>query len=234
MTRPVVHALIPAAGKGKRFGGDTLKQYMPLAGRPVLRRAVDAVNHWPAIAGVTVVLAADDHLFDDAVGAHVDSVETAPGGSTRAESVRNGLEAIRTRHPQADWVLVHDAARPCLARRDLERLLEAGLASRDGAILAVPVGDTLKRGAADGHIAATVDREDLWAAQTPQLFRIDALWAALDAALDAGEAPTDEAGVMERAGARPLLVMGTSANFKITHPGDLALAEAWFRARADA
>jgi len=222
-----VQALIPAAGQGTRFGGSVLKQYLPVNGKAVLVHAVRAFQFHPSIAGITVVLSEDDQWFESALGPLAASVETAPGGFTRSQSVRNGLRFIADRHPEADWVLVHDAARPCLPPECLDRLLEKGLQHQHGAILAVPVGDTLKRAGAAPEIVATVDRDGLWAAQTPQLFRIAALSAAMDAARDAGHELTDEASAMEFAGARPALVMGSAANIKITHPGDLALAEAW-------
>ena len=230
MNRPVVHALIPAAGRGSRFGGTVLKQYLPLAGKPVLAHAIDAVNLYPEIAGVTVVIAEDDPLFADALGAVADAVDTVTGGATRAESVMNGMRSIAQNHPATEWVLVHDAARPCLPRSCLATLLKQGLQSRDGAILAVPVSDTVKRAGADGCIDETVERERLWQAQTPQLFPFRALFEALRAALAAGIAPTDEAGVMQRTGARPLLVMGSAVNLKITRPEDVSLAETWLLA----
>jgi 2-C-methyl-D-erythritol 4-phosphate cytidylyltransferase len=230
MNRPVVHALIPAAGRGSRFGGTVLKQYLPLAGKPVLAHAIDAVNLYPEIAGVTVVIAEADPLFADALGTISDAVDTVSGGATRAESVMNGMRSIAQNHPATEWVLVHDAARPCLPRSCLCSLLKQGLQSRDGAILAVPVSDTVKRAGADGRIDETIDRDRLWQAQTPQLFPFRALYEALQAALAAGVAPTDEAGVMQRTGARPLLVMGSAANLKITRPEDVSMAETWLLA----
>ena len=142
----------------------------------------------------------------------------------------NGLRSIRRNHPETAWVLVHDAARPCLSADCLARLLESGLQHRDGAILAVPVRDTLKRSDEADRISETVEREKLWAAQTPQLFPLDVLATALEQCLDSGDPPTDEAGAMEAAGARPRLVMGSTANIKITWPDDIAIAEAWLTA----
>lgn len=227
MSRPVVHALIPAAGQGLRFGGSVVKQYLPIAGKPVLVHAIEAVNLYPEISGITVVVAEEDRMFSGLIEPGYGGVRTVTGGASRAESVMNGLRAIRESHPQTGWVLVHDAARPCLPRQCLIRLLDKGLASPDGAILALPVRDTLKRGDAEKRIAGTVDRDALWMAQTPQLFPLDALTRALQTLLDAGESPTDEAAAMERAGAQPLLVMGSPANIKITWPEDVAMAESW-------
>lgn len=227
MSAAQVHALIPAAGHGTRFGGTVMKQYLPICGKAVLVHSIRAFRFHPMIAGITVVLAEDDQWFDTAVGSLAAAVETVMGGDTRAQSVRNGLQFIIDNHPDSDWVLVHDAARPCLAHACLDLLLEQGLRSEDGAILAMPVGDTLKRAGDDQEIIKTVDRSALWAAQTPQLFRVAALANAIDAAQQGGYETTDEASAMEYVGAKPKLVMGSAANIKITHSSDLAIAEAW-------
>ena len=178
------------------------------------------------ISSITVVIAEDDKLFESMLGPMAAEVNTATGGETRAHSVRNGLRFIADHYSDTDWVLVHDAARPCLSSSRLEKFLEQGLESTDGAILAMPVGDTLKRAGGSQEIIATVDRTGLWSAQTPQLFRINALAAAIDAAQVAGCDLTDEASAMEFVGIHPLLVMGSAANIKITHSSDLAIAEA--------
>ncbi len=227
MSAVQVHALIPAAGRGSRFGGSVLKQYLPVAGKAVIVHAIRAFQFHPLISSITVVLAADDQWFVGAVGGLSAAVDIVVGGSTRAHSVRNGLRFIAGRYPDAEWVLVHDAARPCLPPDCLDMLLEQGLQHPDGGILALPVGDTLKSAGEGRVIAATIDRDDLWAAQTPQLFRLSALTDAMDAAEQQGQELTDEASVMEFAGFAPKLVMGSAANIKITHPGDLAIAEAW-------
>lgn len=226
MSTPVVHVLIPAAGQGKRYGGALLKQYLPIRGRPVLAHAIGIFQFHPMISSITVALAKDDQWFESAVGSLAAAVKTVTGGETRAHSVRNGLRFIADQYSSEDWVLVHDAARPCLSRVSLDRLLEFGLQSTDGAILAMPVGDTLKQSGDEQEIVATLDRSGLWAAQTPQLFRVGALAEAIDAAHRDGSEITDEASAMEFAGARPKLVMGSVANIKITHSSDLAIAEA--------
>jgi 2-C-methyl-D-erythritol 4-phosphate cytidylyltransferase len=220
-----VDALIPAAGQSVRFGGTTLKQYAHLVGQPVIAHSIEAVRRHPAVASVTVALAPDDGIYDELVSSGYPEVHAAIGGDSRAETVLNGLKSILQRYPDSEWVLVHDAARPCLSIAALRRLLTAGLASEHGAILAVPVSDTLKRANSDGCIECTVDRNRFWAAQTPQLFRTRQLAAHLEAALAAGESPTDDAAAMERAGLHPLLVEGPRSNIKITGPEDLALAE---------
>lgn len=220
-----VDALIPAAGQSVRFGGTTLKQYAHLMGQPVIVHSIEALRRHPAVASVTVALAPDDGIYDELVGSGYPEVHTAAGGDSRARTVLNGLESILRRDPTSEWVLVHDAARPCLPIAALRRLLTAGLASEHGAILAVPVSDTLKRANSDGCIESTVDRNHFWAAQTPQLFRTRQLAVHLEAALASGESPTDDAAAMELAGLHPLLVEGPRSNIKITGPEDLALAE---------
>jgi len=224
-----IHALIPAAGRGTRYGGAMLKQYLPVCGKAVLAHSIRAFQFHPLIAGITVVLSEDDQLFESAVGSLTAAVETVTGGETRAQSVRNGLRFIMENYPDSDLVLVHDAARPCLSPECLDNLLEEGMKSADGAILAIPVGDTLKKEGDNSEIAATVDRSRLWAAQTPQLFRVGALAKAIDTAQAEGCELTDESSAMELVGARPKLVMGSAANIKVTHPGDLVIAEAWLR-----
>ena len=203
-----------------------LKQYLPVCGKPVLAHTIRAFRFHPMISSITVVIADDDQWFDSTLGPMAADVNTVTGGETRAHSVRNGLRFIADRYPDTDWALVHDAARPCLSSSRLERFLEQGLESTDGAILAMPVGDTLKRAGGSQEIVATVDRTGLWSAQTPQLFRINALAEAIDAAQVAGCELTDEASAMEFVGVQPLLVMGSAANIKITHSSDLAIAEA--------
>lgn len=227
MSTTGVHVLIPAAGRGTRFGGAVLKQYLPVCGKAVLAHAIRPFQYHPLISGITVILAEDDQWFESAVGKLSATVETVTGGDTREQSVRNGLAFIADNYPETEWVLIHDAARPCLSPERLDHLLEVGMQSDDGAILAVPVGDTLKRADDDNKIIATVNRSGFWAAQTPQLFRLGALVKAMDNAHSNGVQLTDEASAMEFAGARPSLVMGSAANIKITHPGDLAIAEAW-------
>jgi 2-C-methyl-D-erythritol 4-phosphate cytidylyltransferase len=234
MSTPGVHALIPAAGRGTRYGGDVLKQYLPVAGKAVLAHAIRAFQFHPLISSITVVVAEDDQMFASAVGSLAASVETVAGGDTRSQSVRNGLAFISARYPENDWVLVHDAARPCLPSERLDHLLEVGLQSDDGAILAMPVADTLKRADEENGIIATVDRRNLWAAQTPQIFRLDALTRAIDDARENGLELTDEASAMEYSGAKPKLVLGSAANIKITRPSDLALAEAWLGSKTPA
>lgn len=219
-------AVIPAAGVGSRMQSDLPKQYLLLAGRPVLQHTVDALIAHPLIKGVLLVLAPDDSYFDDYdwSGYGERLVVCRVGGESRAASVRNGLQELQALADPDDWVLVHDAARPCLARAELDRLINS-VAGGDtaGGILAVPVADTLKRADSRECIDTTVSRENLWQAQTPQMFHYGLLLRALQQGTDDGV--TDEASAVERLGLHPRLVMGSSHNIKITFPGDLPFAE---------
>ncbi|MBS0375143.1 MAG: 2-C-methyl-D-erythritol 4-phosphate cytidylyltransferase [Proteobacteria bacterium] len=214
--------MVPAAGRGLRFGGDGgPKQYRELAGRTVLEHALAPFLADPRCRGIVVALAVDDATFATLAVARDARVHAVAGGAARRDSVAAGLAAIAVRAAGEDpWVLVHDAARPCLPAGDLDRLLAALPAAPDGALLAVRVAETVKRQDAEGRVAATVAREGLWRAQTPQAARL----ARLQAALAAAPGATDEASAIEAGGGRPLLVPGSPANLKITEPGDLELA----------
>ncbi|HUO45037.1 MAG TPA: 2-C-methyl-D-erythritol 4-phosphate cytidylyltransferase [Burkholderiales bacterium] len=218
-------ALVPAAGSGTRIGGDLPKQYLMLAGRPLLHHALATLCRDPAIERVFVVLAPGDTHYArydwQPLAARITPLYC--GGETRAASVFNGLLAARDEIDGADWVLVHDAVRPCLAPEALARLIAAVRDGDSGGLLALPVVDTLKRGDDDARVVCTEAREHLWQAQTPQMFRYRLLLEALRAIDPA--AATDEAYAVEQLGVRPQLVTGDARNFKITYPQDLALAE---------
>jgi len=220
-------ALVPAAGSGSRLGGGVPKQYLPLAGRPLIFHALATLAAVAAIERVFVVLAPDDaewvrHDWRE-LGEKVAVLRC--GGDTRAASVTQGLRAVKGEVMAEDWVLVHDAARACLTVDHVEALIGAAGDDAVGGILAVPVADTLKRAGAvvDGvdRIAATVPREGLWQAQTPQMFRHGMLLEALEYA----PAVTDEASALEALGLKPRLVAADATNFKVTYPLDLQLAE---------
>lgn len=236
--------LMPAAGASERFGGDTPKQYAPLLGRTVIEWALAPFLSDPRCAGLVVAIAPDDAGWAPlsariAAGpaARAPPVSTVSGGPQRSLSVRRALAALEGRAAAEDWVLVHDAARPCLERGDLERLLGQVAAHPLGGLLAVPAADTLKRaadaaaGAAAPAVAHTVERTGLWRALTPQIFRYRRLCQALDAAHAAGRFPSDESQALEWLGEQPLLVAGAASNLKITSSADLALAAAVLRAR---
>ena len=223
---PRYYALVPAAGSGSRFGAATPKQYLEIAGRPLIHHALAPLAAHPEIDRVWVVLSPDDSFWArhdcQALGAKVETFYC--GGATRAESVRNGLAAAETALADDDWVLVHDAARPCLTQRLLDDLIGGVGKDAVGGLLATPLADTLKRADADTRIEATVPREGLWQAQTPQMFRAGLLRRALDSA-GSFERITDEASAIEALGLRPKLVASDTTNFKVTYPADFAMAE---------
>lgn len=218
-------AVIPAAGRGTRFGGPVPKQYLMAGGQLLLAHTLEAVLSHPRVAGVMVAIAEDDADWPGWTSLADKPVLTCVGGDTRAASVLAGLQALPEGVRGDDFVLVHDAARPNLAHNDLDRLFEVGRQDPVGAILASPVRDTLKRAGDDGGIDRTEPRERLWRALTPQMFRRQQLVRALQAAADAGVEVTDEAMAMELLGLRPLLVEGAEDNFKVTTRADLARFE---------
>jgi 2-C-methyl-D-erythritol 4-phosphate cytidylyltransferase len=225
-TTPRRFVLIPAAGTGARFGSRDPKQYALVAGVPLLRRTIDALHGTLILDGVFVVLAPDDRLYAERIGA-IQGVEPLHcGGATRGESVRNGLAAIARRAEAEDWVIVHDAARPCIDVATLHRLLHELEDEPVGGLLAVPLADTLKRAETGTGLRAmsTEAREGLWCAQTPQIFRFAILQLALKQ-VDPAKI-TDEAQAIEALGVKPRLVPGSPLNIKITYPEDIALAEA--------
>jgi 2-C-methyl-D-erythritol 4-phosphate cytidylyltransferase len=226
---PRHYAIVPAAGTGARFGADKPKQYLDLLGRPLIFHTLAALTACPEIERVWVVLSPDDPYWPrydwSVLGPKLETVRC--GGATRAESVHNGLQAAAMVAVEDDWVLVHDAARPCLSGQMLDEMFRELADDPVGGILAVPVADTLKRADAAQRVAATEPRDGLWQAQTPQMFRYGQLCRALQNHRDV----TDEAGAIEAAGLTPRLVRGDSTNLKVTYPADLALAAMILRGR---
>ena len=223
-----LYALIPAAGAGTRLRGDTPKQYLPLAGRPMLWHAVKSICV-PPIENVFVVLAPGDREFAKHDWSAFQG-RTEPlycGCATRRDTVYNGMVAAMAAVDADDWLLVHDAARPCLPAKDLANLIAQTRDDSVGGILALPASDTVKRAAKDGagtlRISGTEERNQLWLAQTPQMFRFGLLMEALKKAT---AEVTDEAGAVEQMGLRPRLVAGSRENIKVTFAEDLAIAEA--------
>lgn len=218
-------ALIPAAGVGARMGAACPKQYMPLAGKPMLLHALDTFAASPLIEHTFVVVSPEDGYIAEVLASarHLEKRVSVlfDGGATRHRSVLNGMHAIRERLDDNDWVLVHDAARPGLTGELIDRLVCALRDDAVGGLLALPVVDTLKRADGEGRAAQTVARESLWAAQTPQMFR----YALLRDALERADAVTDEASAVEAMGLLPRLVEGSPRNFKVTLPHDVGLAE---------
>jgi 2-C-methyl-D-erythritol 4-phosphate cytidylyltransferase len=228
--------VMPAAGSSSRFGAQTPKQYAALEGRTVIEWALAPFLGDARCAGAVVALAAQDRRWPK-VAARLGGaqVSVARGGAERSASVRSALAALSARAEPCDWVLVHDAARPCLSGEDLDRLLTRLDGHPVGGLLATPAADTLKRaqgGQGEGfEVAETVDRTSLWRALTPQMFRYARLCAALDAAHAAGRLPSDEAQALEWVGEHPQLVAGNPGNLKITTAAVLTLAAARLRAR---
>lgn len=216
--------VIPAAGRGTRVGGDCPKQYLSLMGRALILHTLERLAAHPRIAGLMVALAADDGRWPGIDNLGGKPVLTTIGGGERADSVLAGLCALPTEVAQGDFVLVHDAARPCIRAADIERLVD--LASEgDGGLLGAPLRDTLKRANESQHSISTEPREQRWRAFTPQMFRRGQLVAAIEAAGRAGVAVSDEAMAMEQAGYTPRLVEGAEDNIKVTTAADFALAE---------
>lgn len=216
-------ALVPAAGGGTRMGEECPKQYLPLAGQPLIRHALETLAGVPAIERIFVVLAPDDAHWDD-LGWDDLAVRLTVfrcGGATRAESVASGLRAMRAHVAADDWVLVHDAARACLTQAHVGKLIAEVGDDPVGGLLAVPLADTLKEAQDNNRVARTVPREGLWLAQTPQMFR----YGLLTEALEYAPAVTDEASAIESLGLHPKLVAADATNFKVTWPLDLRLAE---------
>lgn len=220
-------AVVPAAGAGRRMNATIPKQYLTLAGQPVIAHTLDILLRHPRLAGMVIAIGAEDEWWPNIAAERLAEkpLWVVTGGVERGHSVLNGLDALwEWAHPD-DWVLVHDAARPCLRSDDLERLLTELADDPVGGLLAIPVRDTLKQADKTGRIAATVDRSRLWYALTPQMFRLGMLREALRDALARSLTVTDEAAAMEAAGFAPRLIEGRADNLKITRPEDLMLAE---------
>lgn len=218
--------IIPAAGIGSRMGSDCPKQYLEIQGKTILQHTLERFN-LKAIAGIVVCIADHDTYWDNLT--LLMPVIRANGGTERCHSVLNGLQVLQQQAQPDDWVLVHDAARPCVRQSDIETLI-ARLANHPiGGLLALPVRDTMKRSNAKAEIVETVERDGLWHALTPQMFRLELLVNALQTVLNNNELVTDEAQAIEKQGLKPLLVAGHADNIKITHPQDLALAELYLQ-----
>lgn len=216
-------ALIPAAGSGSRMRADCPKQYLPLLGEPLMAHTIRALCGAASVDQVLVVLSPEDEWFDAYTWPASTKVQILRcGGASRAETVRNGLRMIESVSTDDAWVLVHDAARPCIESAAVDRLIDQLANDPVGGLLAVPVADTVKRANSDGCVAETVPRDQLWRAQTPQMFRLSQLLPALSAIADASI--TDESSAMEQAGWAPRLVHGSECNIKVTFPEDLQRA----------
>ena len=216
--------ILPAAGSGSRFSKTELKQYQMIHGQTVLEHTVARLNHLP-LAGYVLAIGANDDVAKTLPLAHRDRAHFCLGGAERVHSVLNALDYLSAIASEHDWVLVHDAARPCVSLGSLEMLVHTAIEKDQAAILAIPVRDTLKRVAKDQAIEHTVDRLMLWQAQTPQMARLGSLKRAIQQTLKDGAAITDEASALEHVGEPVCVVQGRSDNLKITYPDDLELAK---------
>ncbi len=230
-------AIIPAAGVGKRMGSKVPKQYLPLAGKTVLEQTISVFLQHPKISGIVVAITQGDTYWQElqsSLGNHKPILQ-ALGGSERCHSVLNALTYLSNQKnfniSEQDWVLVHDAARPCLNSNDIDRLMIQLSDTTSGGLLGLPISDTVKRCNAEQQILETVDRNDLWRALTPQMFPFALLKNALEQAINNNALVTDEASAIEFQGLKPIMVEGSADNIKITHPGDLQLAEMFISAQ---
>ena len=217
-------AVVPAAGVGKRMQADRPKQYLEIAGRPLIEYAISQLMVDPHIEGVVVAISAEDEYWPTLEITLDKPLWVVEGGVERCHSVLNALQELATRANEEDWVLVHDAARPCVRAEDITQLITKLTHDDVGGLLAVPVRDTMKRAGTNQRVITTEDREGLWHALTPQMFRFGKLRHALEQALEDESLVTDEASAMELAEYEPLLVEGHADNIKVTRPEDLALA----------
>ena len=226
-------AVVPAAGAGKRMGSELPKQYLPLGDRTVLEQTLDTLLGCPRLSGLVLALSPDDEHWSAIESRYATApLQRVDGGAERCHSVLNSLDHLATETDANDWVLVHDAARPCVRIEDIEQLIATLETGGQGGLLGVPVADTMKRVDDQLAITATVDRDRLWHAYTPQMFRLGELRTALREAIEAGKAVTDEANAMELAGFKPRMVQGSRDNIKITLPADLALATFYLQTRS--
>jgi 2-C-methyl-D-erythritol 4-phosphate cytidylyltransferase len=221
--------VVPAAGSGLRIGSAVPKQYLPLLGKPVIVHTLERLASHPQTAGIVVAIAASDLYWPSLDLGLAKRIEVVEGGTERCYSVLNALQRLSELAYSDDWVLVHDAARPCVRVTDIDRLIQALSRHPVGGLLAIPVADTLKRADATGNVIETVSREGLWRAGTPQMFRLGPLSQALQSAVERGLTVTDEASALELAGDRPQLVEGHQDNIKITQPEDLRMAELYLK-----
>ncbi len=219
-----IWVVIPAAGVGKRMESDTPKQYLKLNNKTVIEHTLSVFDEHDSISEIVVSISEGDEYWTALNLELSKPLHVASGGKERCDSVLNGLKFLNNKAAADDWVLVHDAARPCLRHEDVTLLIDSLREHDIGGILAVPVRDTMKRSFDNNRIKETVERENLWHALTPQMFRFSMLKNALESAIKTNEEVTDEASAIELAGHQPLLVEGHADNIKITRPEDLVLA----------
>ena len=222
-------AVVPAAGVGRRMNVDIPKQYLEIQGRTLLEHTLTRLLEFPLLEKLVLVLAENDDWYEDIEMLHDKHIVLAKGGEERCHSVLNGLDILSEEASENDWVLVHDVARPCIRKADLEWLVCQLSEHEVGGLLGIPVRDTMKRTDAEGEIVETVSRDNLWHALTPQMFRLELLRSSLKKALSDSVIVTDEASAVEYVGHRPLMVEGHTDNIKVTRGTDLALASLYIQ-----
>jgi len=229
-------AIVPAAGVGSRMQSQTPKQYLPLLNKPIIEHSLQRLLDHPKISGLVVALGDHDAYWSDVNLKTVKPVIRVNGGEERCHSVLNALNELLSENQKLDvnandWVLVHDAARPCIRSGDIDLLISSLEVHEVGGLLALPVRDTMKRQNTTQHVSETVDRNGLWHALTPQMFPLEILRDAVHEAIESDSIITDESSAIERLGKKPLLVEGHEDNIKITRPVDLNLAEMYMKAQ---
>ena len=223
--QPACWAIVPAAGIGQRMASEVPKQYLTIQGKTIIEHALHAILNHGAIKKIVVALHAEDDKFGTLnINQHQRKIMTVVGGETRAYSVYNALTSIKEQVDPDDFVLVHDAARPCLSYADLDNLISVCVKHQVGGILAVPSADTMKQ-VQSGHITTTVPRDNIWRAFTPQMFKFEILYQALHNSLQSNIAITDEASAVEQLGHQPCIVQGSARNIKVTCAEDLDIAD---------
>ena len=229
MNKPEAWAVVPAAGIGSRMRANRPKQYLDLDGKTVIEQTLQRLASHPNIKGIVVSVAENDSWWPECSQSYDCPIHIVSGGDERADSVLNALKQLTTLTNDDPWVLVHDAARPCLRHSDIDTMLSTLSGHRTGGILGIPVTDTVKRTNDMQEITETVSRQGLWRASTPQMFHLQALTTALQSAKQQQLIVTDEASAMELAGFQPMMVEGHADNIKITLPQDLALASLYLQ-----
>lgn len=218
-------SVVPAAGVGSRMGAAVPKQYLSLHGKTVIEHTLSRLSTHPQMSGVVVAISAGDEHWQDLDLSMYNNIHVANGGAERCHSVLNGLQLLSGIADADDWVLVHDAARPCIHHDDISKMIDALKDHLVGGLLGLPVADTMKRTSCEDDVLETVSRENLWRALTPQMFRLGQLKQALQTALDDDFLVTDDASAIEHIGLKPRMIAGRGDNIKITRPEDLSLVE---------
>lgn len=230
---PMIWTIVPAAGIGQRMGAGLPKQYLPLLDKTILEHTLLRLISHPKLAQVVLVLHEDDPYWPKCRLYDHPAIMAVPGGRERFYSVFNALKALHRYAEQDDWVLVHDAVRPCVRHKDIDKLLTRLVDHEVGGLLAAPIVQTVKRSGPGANVIETVPREELWTAQTPQMFRYGLLREAISRVIDSEIAVTDDAQAIEQLGLQPLLIEGSHDNLKITHPSDIPVAEYYLQQQPD-